>query len=59
LGILALAAIIYAGYLFITGSSNEENITNAKGYFTSLLIGIGLILIAYSVVQAIYFFFVQ
>ncbi len=56
---LIMVGIVYAGYLFISASANDEQVSQAKDYLIMLVIGVGLIIIAYSVIQAIYFFFVQ
>ncbi len=49
LGTIFVILIIYAGYLWMTASGNEEQITKAKKMITNAVIGIIIVLLAYTI----------
>ncbi len=49
LGLIFVVLTIYAGFLWMTASGNEEQISKAKKMLTNAVIGIIIILLAYSV----------
>jgi large-conductance mechanosensitive channel len=49
LGILTVLFILYAGFLWMTSQGNEEQIGKAKGMISAAVIGLVLILAAYSI----------
>lgn len=53
LGIVLVALILYAGFLWMTAGGNEENIANAKKTITNAVIGLVIILSAYAIVSFI------
>ncbi|HNU96165.1 MAG TPA: pilin [Candidatus Magasanikbacteria bacterium] len=52
-GAIFLLLMLYAGYLWMFGGGNEENITKAKKIFPSSVIGMGVILLSYSITALI------
>jgi hypothetical protein len=53
LGILALALIIYAGYIWMTAAGNSERVEKAKGILKNAIIGLLIILSAFGIVSFI------
>ena len=49
LGLVLLVFIIYAGFLWMTAGGNEEQITKAKATMRNAIIGLIIILSAYSI----------
>jgi len=49
IGVLLIILIIYAGFLWMGAQGNEEQITKAKMYIQNALIGVILVLMAYSI----------
>lgn len=49
LGILAILLILWAGFLWMTASGNEDQVGKAKGILISALIGLIIILSAYAI----------
>jgi len=49
LGTVAIVLIIYAGYLWMTAAGNEEQISKAKKLIANAVIGLIIILAAYSI----------
>lgn len=49
LGTIFLALTVYAGFLWMTAGGNEDNITKAKQILFSSVIGLAIILVAYSI----------
>lgn len=49
LGVLFTILIVYAGYLWMTARGNEENVTKAKGIISTSIIGLIILLMAYSI----------
>ncbi|MBU1612949.1 hypothetical protein KKC87_00765 [Patescibacteria group bacterium] len=49
-GIVMVVLIIYAGFLWMTAGGNEEQITRAKKMIINAVIGLAIILSAYSIV---------
>ncbi len=49
-GLVLVVLIMYAGYLWMTAGGNEEQITQAKGVMRNAVIGLAIILSAYSIV---------
>ena len=50
LGFILLLIILYGGYLYMTSGGNEEQIGKAKSIFKNAIIGLAIILSAYSIV---------
>ncbi len=53
ISVLAIAALIYAGFLYITGLGNDEQIQKAKKIIIWVVIGIIVILSAYAIVNTV------
>lgn len=51
LGTLALAIVVYAGFLWMTAGGNEERVGEAKKWISAGIIGLVIILSAYSIVS--------
>ncbi len=51
LGIVVLGLILYAGYLWMTAGGNEDQIATAKKFLINAVIGLAIILSAYSIVS--------
>jgi len=49
LGIIFLVLIIYAGYLWMTATGNEEKVSKAKSIMTMAIIGLIIVLSAYAI----------
>lgn len=49
LGIVAVAIVLYGGFLWMTAQGNEEQVAKAKRLLTSAIIGIFIILSAYAI----------
>lgn len=49
LGIIALVLIVYAGFLWMTAGGNSEQVDKAKGILFASVIGLIIILSAYSI----------
>jgi Type IV secretion system pilin/Bacterial Ig-like domain len=52
-GVVLLSLIIYAGFLWMTAGGNEEKIADAKKYIRNAIIGLVIILAAFSIAQFI------
>ena len=50
-GLFAFVGILYAGFLYLTGFANEENIEKAKKILMWSIIGLILIFMAYAIVS--------
>jgi len=50
LGIVALGIIVYAGFIWMTAGGNDEKVGEAKKWLTRSVIGLAIILSAYSIV---------
>lgn len=51
LGVIAIAIVSYAGYMWMTAGGNEEQIGKAKTILRNWVIGLALILSAFSITQ--------
>jgi amino acid transporter len=51
LGLIAVAFLIYAGVLMVTAGGNEEQVKKSKKIITYAVIGIVIILLAFTIVQ--------
>lgn len=51
LGIVAVSLIVYAGFLWMTAGGNEEQVNTARSILTTSVIGLAIILSAYSITQ--------
>ncbi|MEK7644225.1 MAG: pilin, partial [Patescibacteria group bacterium] len=51
LGIIALALVLYAGYTITTSAGNEEKITQGKNILKNAVIGLVIIMSAFTIVQ--------
>ncbi|MBI5622060.1 hypothetical protein HY933_04335 [Candidatus Falkowbacteria bacterium] len=49
LGIIFLIIIVYAGFRWMTAGGNEEQISEAKKWLTNSIIGLIIIILAYSI----------
>lgn len=49
IGTVMLVLIIYAGFLYMTAAGNEDRIDKAKKIITSAVIGLVIVLLAYSI----------
>jgi hypothetical protein len=49
IGVLFLAYAVYAGYLIMTSAGNEEKVTKGKATLRTAVIGVLVILLAYSI----------
>jgi len=54
IGILLVALIIYAGFLWMTAGGNDEQINKAKSILKNAVIGLVIVLSAYSIAQFIF-----
>lgn len=50
---VAIAMMMYGGYLYVLGATNEENATKAKKVFIAAIIGLLLALGAYAIVNTV------
>lgn len=53
LGVIVVSLIIYAGFLWMTANGNEDNISRAKKILTNSVIGLVIILSAFTITQFI------
>ena len=53
LGLVAVAFIVYAGFLLVTAGGEEDNLNKGKKIITYAAIGIVIVLLAYSIVNVI------
>ena len=51
LGTIAIVLIVYAGFLWMTAGGNEESLTKAKDLLLNAVIGLAIILTAYSITR--------
>ena len=49
LGIIFLILLIYAGYLWMTAAGNEQQVSKAQSMITTAIIGLVIVLSAYSI----------
>jgi len=49
LGVIFLVLIIYAGFLWMTATGNDEQVTKAKNILTRSIIGVIIIVAAYAI----------
>lgn len=49
LGIIALAIIVYGGFLWMTSGGNEESVGNAKKVMVAGVIGIIIVTLSYAI----------
>ena len=52
-GSIALLFLIIAGVMYMTAGGSEEKITTAKRILTGAIIGLGIVLLAYSLLAEI------
>jgi len=50
-GIIAVILVIFAGFKWMTAQGNEEQIIQAKGTIKSAVIGLGIVLLAFVIVN--------
>jgi len=48
IGVIMLVLFIYGGFLWMTSAGSEDKITKAKGIIKAAVIGLAIVLIAYS-----------
>ena len=53
LGTIAIVLIVYAGFLWMTAGGNEESLTKAKDLLLNAVIGLAIILTAYSITRSV------
>lgn len=53
IGTIALFFLIYAGVTYITAAGQEEKVKNAKKMITGTIIGLGIALLAFSLLQTV------
>ena len=51
LGIIAVLIVLWAGFLWMTATGNEDQITKAKGILVGGLIGLLIVLSAYAITK--------
>ncbi len=56
LGVIFTVMTIYAGFLWMTAGGNEENVTKAKKLLYQAVIGLAILLSAYSITIFVYKF---
>lgn len=49
LGMITVIIIVYAGFLWMTGGGNQEQVTKAKGMLSAAVIGLFIIFTAWSI----------
>lgn len=54
LGVIAVVLVMYAGFLWMTASGNEESVTKAKELLTNAVIGLAIILLSYAITRFIF-----
>jgi uncharacterized membrane protein YjgN (DUF898 family) len=54
LGIIALVIVIYAGFLWMFGGANSDNVSKAKSLMINGVIGLAIILAAYSITTFVF-----
>ncbi|MFH1173151.1 MAG: pilin [bacterium] len=57
IGIVFLALTVYAGYLWMTASGNEDKVTRAKDMLRNSIIGLAIVLAAYSITYFLFIWF--
>lgn len=53
-GVLALAAIVYGGFLYISAAGNQERVESGKNAVTYSIIGLVIIGFAYAIVSFVF-----
>ena len=53
LGFLCVLFIIYAGFLYVTSATNEDNVSQAKDIMKNAFIGILVIMLSYAIVNTV------
>jgi len=53
IGVLFIALMVYAGFLWMTAGGNEDNIDKAKGLIKAAIIGLFIIVSAYAITWAV------
>lgn len=53
-GVLALAAVVYGGFLYITAAGNQERVESGKNAVTYSIIGLVVIGLAYAIVSFVF-----
>ncbi len=51
LGIVVVVLIVYAGFLYVTAGTNEDNTKKAKSIFTYAMIGLVIAVLSYTIVN--------
>lgn len=51
IGIIVVVLIVYAGFLYVTAGTNEDNAKKAKTIFTYAMIGLIVAVLAYAIVN--------
>lgn len=54
LGILLFLLVVYAGFMWMTASGNEEKISKAKGMLFTVSTGLVIVLSAYAIVRFVF-----
>lgn len=51
IGLVAVVMLIYGGWLYITAGTNEDNTKKAKGILLWAMLGLGLAVLSYAIVN--------
>ncbi len=52
---IVVLMMIYAGVRFITAQGNDDELSKAKDFFTYAIMGVGLVVLSYSIMKVVYF----
>lgn len=58
-GVIFLVLTIYGGFLWMTASGKEEQVTKAKNILTMALIGLIIVLSAYAITRFVYSYLIE
>ncbi|MFA5128260.1 MAG: pilin [Patescibacteria group bacterium] len=59
IGVLFLGLTIFAGFMWMTASGNEDKVTKAKSILTSSVIGLVIVVASYGITALVFSFFFQ
>lgn len=51
IGLVAVVMLIYGGWLYVTAGTNEDNTKKAKGILLWAMLGLGLAVLSYAIVN--------
>ena len=52
---IVVLTMIYAGIRFITAQGNDDELSKAKDFFIYAIVGVGLVIMSYSIMKVVYF----